>query len=75
MIDPTVLTVLIEQIQAMVNRGGDPAGFDAAKWLTAWLDEPLPALGGACPAEYLDTQAGQAIVSDLLAMMESGAYA
>jgi putative toxin-antitoxin system antitoxin component (TIGR02293 family) len=69
------LASLIGQVQTMVERSGNPEGFDAAKWLAEWMERPLPALGGTKPAEYLDTIAGQQLVGDLLAMMESGAYA
>ena len=69
------LASLIGQVQTMVERSGNPEGFDAAKWLAEWMERPLPALGGTKPAEYLDTVAGQQLVGDLLAMMESGAYA
>jgi putative toxin-antitoxin system antitoxin component (TIGR02293 family) len=66
---------LIGQTQAMVEASGDPRGFDAAVWVARWLDEPLPALGGQRPAELMDTAEGQAIVSNLLARSQSGAYA
>jgi uncharacterized protein (DUF2384 family) len=69
------LASLIGQVQTMVERSGNPEGFDAAKWLAEWMERPLPALGGAKPAEYLDTIAGQQLIGNLLAMMESGAYA
>ena len=57
---------------------GDPveiADFDAGKWLTDWMERPLPALGGSRPAEYMDTIEGQEMISRILAMMQSGAYA
>nr|WP_241813515.1 antitoxin Xre/MbcA/ParS toxin-binding domain-containing protein [Herbaspirillum sp. C7C2] len=38
----------------MINLENSP-NFDAAKWLSNWLLSPLPALGGAAPASYLDT--------------------
>lgn len=66
---------MVGQVQAMVGQSGQPDGFDAAKWLARWLDEPVPALGGERPAAYMDTMEGQRMVSDLLAMMQSGAYA
>lgn len=69
------LASLIGQVQTMVERSGNPEGFDAAKWLAGWMERPLPALGGVKPAEYLDTIAGQQLIGDLLTMMESGAYA
>ncbi|MFC4161739.1 antitoxin Xre/MbcA/ParS toxin-binding domain-containing protein [Chitinimonas lacunae] len=65
---------LIGQVQTMVEQSGDPTGFDAAKWLAHWIEEPLPALGGARPADYLDTMEGIRLVANLLATMQSGAY-
>ena len=66
---------LVGQVQVMVEQSGDPTGFDAAKWLGKWFERPLPALGGKCPAEYMDTSEGQQLVSSLIAKMQSGAYA
>ncbi|MDP5009588.1 MAG: MbcA/ParS/Xre antitoxin family protein [Glaciimonas sp.] len=66
---------LIGQVQAMVEQSGNPKEFDAAKWVAHWLEEPIPALGGECPASYMDTMEGQKLVSNLLSMMQSGAYA
>jgi hypothetical protein len=58
----------------MVEESGDPAGFDAAHWVADWLAKPLPALGGATPASYMDTFEGQKLVAELLSMSQSGAY-
>lgn len=69
------IETLIGMVQAMVERSGDPAGFDAARSVADWLSKPLPALAGATPASYMDTFEGQKMVGDLLAMSESGAYA
>lgn len=66
---------LVGQVQTMVEESGNPEGFEAAKWLAGWLDRPLPALGGKPPAEFMDTADGRALVSDLLAQQQSGAYA
>jgi putative toxin-antitoxin system antitoxin component (TIGR02293 family) len=66
---------LVGQVQVMVDQSGDPTGFDAAKWLGNWLEKPLPALGGKCAAEFMDTSEGQQLVSSLIAKMQSGAYA
>ena len=66
---------LVGQVQAMVEESGDPHGFNAAEWVARWLEEPLPALGGQSPAQLMDTAEGQAIVSNLLARMQSGTYA
>jgi len=66
---------LVGQVQAMVNQSGNPEGFNAAQWVAHWLEEPLDAIGGRKPAELMDTFEGQSIVSNLLARMQSGAYA
>lgn len=66
---------LMGQLQAILEESGDPKGFDARAWLSTWLREPLPALGGLRPLDLLDTMEGQALVSDALARIQSGAYA
>jgi len=66
---------LIGMVQTMVEQSGNPEGFDAPRWLSGWLANPLPALGGKTPASYMDTFEGQRLVADLLAMSQSGAYA
>jgi putative toxin-antitoxin system antitoxin component (TIGR02293 family) len=66
---------LIGQVQAMVEESGEPEGFDAKVWVSAWLRKPLVALGGVRPLDLLDTMEGQAMVSNALARMQSGAYA
>jgi len=65
---------LIGQVQAMIDTESAPE-FDAAKWLANWLAAPLPALGGATPASFMDTVEGQRHVGNLLEMAQSGAYA
>jgi putative toxin-antitoxin system antitoxin component (TIGR02293 family) len=65
---------LVGQVQAMVEHSGDPTDFNAAKWLAIWLQQPVPALGGVRPIDYMDTMEGQGMVSDILARMQSGAY-
>ena len=66
---------LIGMVQAMVEQSGNPAGFNAARWVSEWLTKPLPALAGETPASYMDTFEGQKLVAELLAMSQSGAYA
>lgn len=65
---------LVGQVQAMVEESGNPQGFDAAQWVAQWLNRPLPAFGGRRPAELMDTPDGQAMVSQWVARMASGAY-
>ncbi len=66
---------LIGQVEVMVTESGKPSGFDSARWVGAWLERSVPALGGLKPAEFMDTMEGQEIVSRLLAQSQSGAYA
>jgi putative toxin-antitoxin system antitoxin component (TIGR02293 family) len=66
---------LVGQVQAMVDESGQPQGFDAGKWLAQWLERELPAFGGRRPADLMDTAEGQAMVSQWLARIASGAYA
>ncbi len=66
---------LVGQVQAIVEESGDPEGFDAAAWLSRWLNEPLPALGGVRPLDMLDTIEGQGLVSASLARIQGAAYA
>jgi putative toxin-antitoxin system antitoxin component (TIGR02293 family) len=65
---------LVGQVAEIVRQSGDAPGFDAASWLAAWLQQSVPALGGARPLDFIDTLEGQAMVSQLLARMQSGAY-
>jgi putative toxin-antitoxin system antitoxin component (TIGR02293 family) len=66
---------LVGQVEQMVRESGDLEGFDAPRWVAAWLGRPVPALGGARPGDLMDTAEGREIVSSLVAQMQSGAYA
>lgn len=66
---------LIGEVERMVAESGKPEGFDAGAWVADWLEQPVPALGGQKPAELMDTLSGQALVLDVVARMQSGAYA
>lgn len=67
---------LIGQVDAMVHESGEaPADFDAARWFAAWMAQPVPALGGRCPQELLDTADGREALATLLLQMKSGVYA
>lgn len=66
---------LVGQVDQIVRESGSPEGFDAARWTAAWLDRPHPALGDVRPGTLMDTAEGRGIVSDLVAQMQSGAYA
>jgi putative toxin-antitoxin system antitoxin component (TIGR02293 family) len=72
------LAKLVGQLEAMIEEAGEAGkaeDFDAPAWLSRWLREPLPALGGGKPLDLLDTMEGQALVSRALAQIQSGAYA
>jgi len=71
------LARLIGQVEEMVkgSRSPEAESFDVREWISRWLQEPLPALGGVRPIDILDTMEGQALVSRALAQIEGGAYA
>ena len=69
------ITSLVGQVQKIVSESGNLAGFDAARWTADWLEQPNDALGGRMPGEFMDTADGRALVSGLVAQMQSGAYA
>jgi putative toxin-antitoxin system antitoxin component (TIGR02293 family) len=66
---------LVGQVEQMVRESGNLEGFDAARWVAAWLQRSVPALGGSRPGDLMDTAEGREIVSSLVAQMQSGAYA
>ena len=66
---------LVAQVQNIVDESGNPLGFDATAWMSRWLNEPLPAVGGVHPLDLLDTAEGQTLVSNTLAQIKSGTYA
>lgn len=69
------LAKLIGQVKTMVKESGNPDGFNPAKWLSGWMEQPAAALGGRKPEDLLDTSDGREAVSKLLSQMQSGAYA
>lgn len=70
------LVKLIAIAQEIVENSTSPQarGFDAARWLGRWIEEPQPALGGRKPADLLDTPTGFEVVARTLGALESGAY-
>ena len=66
---------LVGQVEAMLEEAGGPKDFDAQAWLAQWLTAPVPALGGVRPIDLMGTMEGQALVSQTLAQIGSGAYA
>jgi hypothetical protein len=69
-----VIAEMVAQVQRMVEESGNPQGFDAKAWFDDWLTRPLPALGGDCAGNWLDTADRRAVISTILACTQSGAY-
>lgn len=69
------LMSLIGQVAVVIEGSEDPKGFDAVLWVGEWLEQPVPALGGDRPADYMGTFSGQALVSNLLIQSQAGVFA
>lgn len=65
---------LVKLVEDMVPETIVANGFDAAKWVAGWLDQPQPGLTGKAPRYFLDTAEGRSVVRRLLGSMGSGAY-
>ncbi len=65
---------LVRRVQTIVEESGNPVGFDAARWMAAFLLRANPALGGKAPNELLGTEEGQALIESLILRMQTGAY-
>lgn len=65
---------LIGQVAAIVDESGSPQQFDAARWMGEWLEQPVLALQGGTPGDYMDTLTGQALVSSLLLQSQAGVF-
>lgn len=69
------IACLIGQVLTLVNESGSSEEFNAAHWTASWLEEPSHALRGLTPSSFMDTADGRALVHNLIAQMQSGAYA
>ena len=65
---------LIKQVELLLRESGHSDPFDAAAWVDRWLQRPNHSLGGASPALYLRTPAGEAILCRLIGAMAAGSY-
>jgi uncharacterized protein (DUF2384 family) len=65
---------LVGQVQRMVERSSNSKGFDSQQWVGSWISSAVPALGNRKPSDFLDTAAGQALISQLLEQIQSGAF-
>lgn len=61
-------------VQRIVQESGGPRGFEARRWLRAWIVRPTAAFGGKRPEGFLRTEAGRLEVKRLIERMQSGAY-
>lgn len=68
------LARLIGQVAVMVDDSGDTKDFDAARWVGEWLEQPVAALEGGRPADYMETLTGQTLVSSLLIQSQAGVF-
>lgn len=66
---------LVRLVEKMIQESGNAEGFDGRAWLKRWMASPHPALNGATPKSYMDTEKHRRLVSGLLEKMQSGAYA
>ena len=73
-IDLLNLDLLATVALRVVGESGDPVGFDAREWVLGWIQEPLPALGGARPIDCMSTDGDVARLERFIARMQSGAF-
>ena len=63
---------LIGQAEVVVERSGDPPGFQGAPWMGKWLQTHHQTLGTR-PDQFISTAADRKVLSDLFARYESDA--
>ncbi len=69
---------VVARLRQLLAESGDPGeveDFDLEGWVSAWVKEPMPELGGATPAELLRNPEGQRVVDNLLERMRGGLVA
>lgn len=69
---------VVATLRQLLSESGDTErvkGFDLENWVSAWIKEPLPELGGATPAALLRNPDGQRVVEALLERMRGGVAA
>lgn len=65
---------LISTVRRIVEESGDPKGFDAITWTDHWMEQPIPALGGQTPNDYVDSGHACSDVVNIVLRMQSGAF-
>lgn len=66
---------IVATLQRLLDESGDPAlvaAFDLESWVSDWIRNPLPELGGKTPADMLRNPEGQRAVVELLERMRGG---
>lgn len=66
---------VVAQLRQLLAESGDPQrtkDFDLESWVSDWIKEPLPELGGSTPAALLRNPEGQRVVESLLERMRGG---
>ena len=69
---------LVQLTNELVAEYGDPersAEFDAAQWLSVWLERPQPSLSMRRPIDLLGTIEGRSAVETLLRRIAADAFA
>ena len=72
------LQELVQLTNQLVAEYGDPersAEFDAAQWLSAWLERPQPSLAMRRPIDLLGSIEGRTAVETLLIRIAVDAFA
>lgn len=71
---PDCFDRVVAHIRLMIEESGDPVGFDVVVWTAAWIERPLPALGGQTPHDAMQSKEGCELVLTLVDRMQSGTY-
>lgn len=69
----TGVQVMLDTIKT-ASLSPDAVNFRHGRWLSNWMEEPNPALGGVRPKDIVGTQDGQAAVINLLHAILHGVY-
>lgn len=63
----TLVASLVKTVEDQVpSKRAKEAGFDATKWVAAWLRNPATGVGGKAPNQFLKDTEGRAIVLRML---------
>lgn len=65
---------LISTVQRIVEESGNPEGFDPVAWTDDWMTQPIPALGGQTPKDYVNSGRDCDDVVDIVLRIQSGAF-